>query len=91
MMCLCVLLYDGRQVRLGVRLGGPLAKSLPTPTHNKPPQISGFVVEDQPALLMLPKFLSVREFACLPAPWDPTDYKHINSMSMIWMKGRIFY
>lgn len=75
----------------GVHLGGPLVKSLPSPTHNKPLKISDFVIEDQPALLMHPKFLSVREFACLPARRDPTDNKHISSMALIWMKGRILY
>lgn len=35
----------------------PLARSLFTPTHNKLPQISGSVVQEQPFLLMAPKLL----------------------------------
>lgn len=62
--CLCV----GKRVRLDVFLA-PRRKSLPTPTHNNPPQNYGFVVEDQPASLMHLKFvcLCVNVCVCMPS------------------------
>ena len=50
-VCGCVGVCVGKQVRLDVLLA-PQQKSLPTPTHNNPPQNYGFVVEDQPASVM---------------------------------------
>lgn len=64
-MCVCVC---GEAGQAGC-VASPSAKSLPTPTHNNPPQNYGFVVEDRPASLMHLKkcCVSVCECVCLYA------------------------
>lgn len=56
----CVCLCAGE----AGRVSSPLTKSLPTPTHNNPPQNHGFVVEDQPASLMHLKFVCLCVDVC---------------------------
>lgn len=91
-LILCVSFVFVEAGQDGCASSPPLARSMPTPTHNNPPQNYGFVVEHQPAVLMHFKFarLRVNVSACLPARWDPTDEQHISNMPLIWMKGSIF-
>lgn len=75
-MCLCVGNVLMRHVCFARREAGqagcvarPTAekkkKSLPTPTHNNPPQNYGFVAEDTPASLMHLKYVCLSANVCV--------------------------
>lgn len=60
-MCVCV-----QGSRSGWMCCSPHSeKSLPTPTHNNPPQNYGFVVEDTPASLMHLKYVCLSADVCV--------------------------
>lgn len=66
-VCNVLMLFVCREVGQAGCVSSPSARSLPTPTHNHPPQNYGFVVDDQPDSLMHLKFVCLCGYVCLHA------------------------